>query len=898
MLLLFRVGVLGLGCLIAWFISAMPDLGAQQPNFDPEKVFRKADANGDGKISREEWKKFRDSAAKLKDNAKSGDFLFDRLDTNQDGFLTIDEFKKIAEIRAAKNGNPKIAKTPDATPEKPATAEQIVFFEKSIRPVLVKECYSCHSATAEKIKGGLSLDTRSGLRQGGETGPAIVAGNAKASLLIKAIKQKDDDTAKMPPKKKLADEVIADFEKWVAMGAADPRENSTKVAKNEVDIQKGRQFWAFQPVKSTTPPAVKNVAWPHSDIDRFLLAEMEAKGLKPAADADPRTLIRRLNFDLIGLPPTPEQVEAFVKEYQRGSSAAVEKIVDELESSPQFGERWGRHWLDAARYAESSGRSANFSYPQAWRYRDYVIAAFNADKPFDQFIREQLAGDLLPAKDDKQKAEFLIATGFLAIGPKTHNERNPRQFQMDVADEQIDATFEVFQALTVACARCHDHKFDPIPQKDYYALSGIFRSSETCYGTVRVVQNNQPSSLITLPKSAHVPLPVEPLTAGRRKSIEKQIKDLNDEVAKATGRDGILMTLRQRTQIAMLESQLASYEIDGTPRALAMGVRERSMPADSRVFNRGELDQPGELVKRGFPQVLTAEQPSISRGSGRKELADWIASKENPLTARVMANRVWLHLIGRGLVATPDNFGASGEKPSHPALLDFLATSFVKDGWSVKKLIRSIVLSRAYQMSSQFDEKNFETDPDNILVWRMPKRRLEAEAVRDSMLAISGRLDLTPPTGDIVAQAGEGNAGPRLRGAANQAMTDSHRTVYLPIVRDQVPEMLTVFDFPDPSLIVGERAITTIAAQSLFLMNNPFVIREAQTVADKLLVSSDSDKDKLKRAYQLCYSRPPTENELENAQSFLAEYGKKQPGRAAWIAFCQALFASAEFGQR
>jgi hypothetical protein len=327
-------------------------------------------------------------------------------------------------------------------------------------------------------------------------------------------------------------------------------------------------------------------------------------------------------------------------------------------------------------------------------------------------------------------------------------------------------------------------------------------------------------------------------------------------------------------------------------------VREGAFPADSRLFNRGELDQPGELVKRGFPQVLTTQQPSISRGSGRKELADWIASKDNPLTARVMANRVWLHLIGRGLVATPDNFGASGEKPSHPALLDHLAISFVRDGWSMKKLIRSIVLSRAYQMSSQFDEKNYEIDPDNIMVWQMPKRRLEAEALRDSMLAISGRLDLTAPKGDAVAQAGEGNAGPRLRGVVNQAAADAHRTVYLPIVRDQVPEMLTVFDFPDPSLIVGERANTTIAAQSLFLMNNPFVIRESTTVADKLLASGDADRDKIKRAYLLCYSRPPTDGELERAKNFLAEYGKDRPRRASWLAFCQALFASAEFSQR
>ena len=305
----------------------------------------------------------------------------------------------------------------------------------------------------------------------------------------------------MPPKQKLPDEVIADFEKWVAMGAPDPRENSAKVVKNEIDIEKGRKFWAFQPVKSAIASGGQGRRLAAAAIlNRFLLAEMEAKGLKPVADADARTLLRRLYFDLIGLPPTPEEIETFAKEHRANGKAAVEKVVDRLLASPQFGERWGRHWLDIARYGESSGRAANFAYPQAWRYRDYVIAAFNADKPYDQFIKEQLVGDLLVSKDDKEKAEFIIATGFLAIGPKSHNERNPRQFQMDVADEQIDATFEVFQALTVACARCHDHKFDPIPQKDYYALSGIFRSSETCYGTIRVIQSNHPSPLVTLPK--------------------------------------------------------------------------------------------------------------------------------------------------------------------------------------------------------------------------------------------------------------------------------------------------------------------------------------------------------------------------------------------------------------
>jgi hypothetical protein len=779
--------------------------------------------------------------------------------------------------------------------------EQIAFFEKSIRPVLVKECYTCHATTAEKIKGGLTLDTREGIRKGGDTGPAVVPGDVKKSLLIQAIRHAKADL-QMPPMKKLSDDVIADFEKWIAMGAPDPRDGSAKVIKNEIDIEKGRQFWSFQPLKKTAPPAVKDAGWARNDIDRFLLAGLEAKGLKPVADADPRTLVRRLYFDLIGLPPTPEDVEFFVKEYGAKPQAALEAVVDKLLASRQFGERWGRHWLDVARYAESSGRSINFAYPHAWRYRDWVIAAFNADKPYDQFIKEQLAGDLLAAnddKDDREKAQLLIATGFLAIGPKTHDEQNRQQFQLDLIDEQIDATFQAFQGLTVACARCHDHKFDPIPQKDYYAVAGIFRSTETCYGTVRVFLNNHPSQMLNLPKGADVDQPLEPLTAERRAGIEKQIQDVRTQMADVgTGQNAFLRRILLQSRITQMQSQLALYESDGTPRPLAVGARESRTPADSRLYVRGERNQPGETVKRGFPQVLTTKQPTISRGSGRRELADWIASLDNPLTARVMANRVWLHLIGRGLVPTPDNFGANGQPVSHPELLDHLALSFADNGWSVKKLIRSIVLSRAYQLSSQFDEKNFEADPDNVLVWRMPKRRLEAEALRDTMLALAGRLNLDPPKGSPVQRGGEGNVSFRFRGPGGDPTTDVHRTVYGSIVRDGLPEMLTLFDFPDPSLIIGERATTTVPAQSLFLMNNPFVIRQAEGMADLLLASGDDDEGKLKRAYQLSYSRPPTETEVKNAQKFLEEYGRKQERRSTWTALCQALFASAEFSHR
>jgi hypothetical protein len=791
-----------------------------------------------------------------------------------------------------------------AQPQRDAvsSAEQVAFFEKNIRPVLVRECYTCHATNSEKVQGGLKLDTREALRKGGAHGPVVAPGDPEKSRLIKAIRQ-EDDGLKMPPKKKLPDDVIANFEKWVAQGAADPRDAAAYVRKGEINIEEGRKYWAFQPPKKPAFPEVKDAGWPISPIDCFLLAELEGKGLKPVADADAFTLLRRLSFDLIGLPPTPEESEAFAKDYAADAPSALAKVVDRFLARPEFGERWGRHWLDVARFAESSGRSANFTFPHSWRYRDYVVASLNADKPFDQFIREQLAGDLLAAKDSKQKAEFLVASGFLAIGPKSLDERSPFQFQMDLVDEQIDATFQAFQGLTVACARCHDHKFDPITQKDYYAVAGIFRSTQTCYGTIRLIQSNHPSPLITLPKEADVAIPLEPLTAERRAAIDKQIADVREQISKITGnaQDTFIRRIFMQGRITALQSQLALYESDGTPKPIAMGVRE-GRPADSPLYVRGEIRQPSGAVRRGFPQVLTTKQPDIRRSeSGRRELADWIASSDNPLTARVMANRIWVHLFGRGLVPTPDNFGASGLPPSHPALLDYLAVSFVDNGWSVKKLIRSIVLSRAYRLSTQFDERNFEVDPDNVLVWRMSKRRLEAEALRDSMLAVAGRLDRTPPKGDSVQRGGEGSATFRGRlgpGGGDPSLADTHRTVYLPIVRDGLPEILTLFDFPDPSLIVGERATTTVPAQSLYLMNNPFVIRQAEGLADQLLAVTGDDHAKLARAYQLCFSRNPSEAELLEAQRFISDYGKHHSRRTTWAAFAQALFASAEFAQR
>lgn len=781
--------------------------------------------------------------------------------------------------------------------EETLSPEQSQFFENKIRPVLIKQCYSCHSVQENEREGGLTLDTREGIRSGGEQGPAVVPGSHSQSLLLKAIRY-SDSKLKMPPDGKLSEDQIADFEKWVAMGAPDPRdgEGGAKV-QYEIDIEEGRKFWAFQPPTAVELPQVRIQDWPRTEIDYFLLAKMEANGFDPVADCEPNILARRLYFDLVGLPPAPEKLAQFEKDYANNSQAAVASLVDELLQSQGFGERWGRHWLDVARYAESSGNASNFAFPHAWRYRDWVIEAFMNDMPYDQFVRAQLAGDLLPAQNETEQAANLIATGFLAIGPKSLNERNRQQFQMDVVDEQIDTTFQAFQALTVACARCHDHRFDPIPQTDYYALAGIFRSTETCYGTIRSVQSNHPSPLLVLPADANVPAGVASLDASRRAVLERQIEIQREQLAELSGPDSNIRRIFYQSRVSQLTGELNSYDEQGTPKLRAMGVREGLRTDDCPLYIRGEIEQPGQIVKRGFPQVLTDKQPSIGRyDSGRMELAEWIASPENPLTARVMVNRVWLHLMGRGLVTTVDNFGASGQRPSHPELLDHLAISFVENDWSVKQLIRSIVLSRAYQLSSRMDPENYRQDPDNVYVWRMPKRRLEAEALRDTLLALGQNLDVDFPEGSLVAQQGEGNVSFRIRG--DLAAGDVHRSVYLPIVRDEIPEILSIFDFPDPSLIIGERSSTTIPEQSLFLMNSEFVIDQARGMSAHLISKYSTESDRVNYAYRMCYSRLPEPSEMRNATLFLYVYGKEHNEAATWAAFCQALFASAEFSLR
>ena len=932
------VGGLTVASVVAATKAPYAARGAQQL----DTTFKTLDANHDGKLDRKEFEKLVELSPKMKADPDSAPRIFGYLDKDQDEKLTLEEFRGIVVVqamaakKAAENPTPKAATKPAvAMPatEKPATAEGLAFFEKKIRPVLADKCYKCHAADSEKVKGGLLVDTREGIRAGGDSGHAVVPGDVKSSLLIKALHYEDPDL-EMPPKKsggKLSDEIISDFEQWVKMGAPDPRDGKSASAKKTIDIEKGREHWAFQMPKRAPAPTVRDASWARSDLDRYVLAELEAKTLKPVGDADKATLLRRVYFDLIGLPPTPEQVTAFVNDR---SPKAFESVVDKLLASPQYGERWGRHWLDVARYAESSGKELNVAYPHAWRYRDYVIASFNADKPYDQFLKEQLAGDLLPAKNETQKADQIIATGFLAIGPKSHPTRDYKQFQMDVADEQIDAVSQGMLGLTVACARCHDHKFDPVPQADYYAMAGIFLSTDTRFGTPRFIQNNQTTPLIDLPKMATVtdanPLKSQEIDAMKRQLavVKKQRDDVLAE-ARAKGDRSAIANPRligATLQIATLEKILGRYDDNGKPLRLAMGVQDKTYARDTQLLGRGELDKPGDVVPRGFVQVVSAKQPAkISKGSGRVELANWIASAENPLTARVMANRVWLNLFDHGIVPTPDNFGTTGQAPTNQKLLDLLAISFVENGWSVKKLIKQMVMSHTYQLSSDYNETNYATDPDNHLHWRKSQRRLEAEEIRDAMLAISGKLDLTPPLaspverieGNVLALlrpggfgGGPGRPGMRPGGMFGGSATSPLsadvpiRSVYLPVVRDQIPDALAVFDFAESSLVTGDREDTTVPSQALYLMNSSSVQKISEAMAARLISTKATGSELGKKAFELAYSRPPTANEMKATGEFFKSFNaaeaknfsdKDKLGFAGLVAFCQALMGSAEF---
>ena len=874
------------------------------------------------------------------------------------------------------------------------TVEQIEFFEKKIRPILVDRCYECHSDRAKKLKGGLYVDTRDRLLKGGDSGPAIILGDPEKSRLIAAVRYADENL-QMPPKGKLTAEQIADLEAWVKMGAPDPRKGS---AAKGIDLEHARGHWSFQLPGSGGVPAVKNGAWVKSPVDAFILAKLEEKGLKPAPPADKRTLLRRVTYDLIGLPPTPQEIDAFLAD---DSPEAFEKVVDRLLASPRYGERWGRHWLDVARYADTKEwvvdeeRRLPFSYT----YRDWVIRAFNEDLPYDQFLLQQIAADRLPGSPDKRT---LAALGFLTVG-RTFLNRLPDQI-----DDRIDVVCRGLMGLTATCARCHDHKFDPIPTKDYYSLYGIFASSTVPRELPMIAQPEKTAEYLAYEKEIRAKegeitsfkmgrhaaivagfrtpekiaeyllaanetkvVPDEPPKKDRdpnklnalilkrwmsalKKSTETHdsvfapwiaytkiparefadkapfalddLGDINPIVREAFAEPpaslkqaaqiyGILLAsfnknaalpdpnqeaIRQvvcapeaapnmslqevdqflsgddRNKLRKMRKEMEGSQFHPGAPPRAMALEATATPTNPKVFIRGNQTTPGEEVPRAFLSILSGEKRETWATDGRLELARAIASRDNPLTARVLVNRIWLHHFGAGIVRTPSDFGTRGERPTHPELLDSLANWFVDNGWSIKKLHRLILLSNAWRQSSEGDGETVKADPQNLLVGRMNRARLEFEALRDSFLAVTGRLDLT------------------MGGRPVPLTTEPYstrRTVYGYVDRLNLANMYRVFDFAVPDMHAPQRYTTTVPQQALFLMNSPFVMEQAQILAKRAEVAGESDPEqRIQRLYRLIYGRAATATEATLGLRFL-----DRAGESPWEKYAQVLLEANEF---
>ena len=916
--------------------------------------------------------------------------------------------------------------------------QRLDFFEAKIRPVLVTHCYECHATDSKKLRGGLLVDSRQGLLKGGESGPALVPGDPKESLLISALKHDDFE---MPPKGKLSPKVIADFEKWIQDGATDPRGDTNQVVRTKsIDIEAGRKHWAYQPLLAPVIPEVTDAAWPANDIDRFILARLESVGLSPGPAVKKITLVRRLYFDLIGLPPTPEEIDRFVNDK---SPFAYENLVDRLLASPRFGERWGRHWLDVSRYAESMSLRGRI-LKHAWRYRDYVIETFNNDRPFDQFLTQQLAGDLLETSSVDAQRRNRIATTYLVMGDALLENQNKNQLDMDVVDEQLDAIGRGLLAQTIACARCHDHKFDPIPTSDYYAMAGILKNvqglkhsnvsttmeiplpySEEMAGELQVHNSSvakveeeinalksrlDPQSETAFPKvvsaSSLAGIVVDDddvkivgkwthsvfskhyvgkgyIHDGNKEKGAKTltyIPELADgeyevrfayswgggrasnvpvEIFSATGKELVVVDMRKEPPLNRRFVSLGTYRFTAnqqnrvlisnegtngivtadalqflpvnkdavtTPTAsqvakeltaveqqklkkkistltaelsrlnkqkpvpgMVNSAVEKKKPTDLKIHIRGSIDNLGAVAPRGVLQVANygpaPEMPTSS--SGRLELAHWIVDSANPLTSRVMANRVWHWLIGAGLVRTVDNFGTTGESPSHPKLLDHLAVQFVQQGWSVKRLIRTIVLSRTYRLSSSRGEQ--QEDPENRLLAHMNRRRLDAESLRDTMLSVGGTLKL---------EMGGATFPASLKTDVGFRFQTPRRGVYVPVFRSSLPELFEVFDFANPSMVTGRRDVSTVAPQALFMMNHAFVRTQAKHTAERLLSDSRFEgANRIKHAYLQILGRHATEAEVTLSQQFLKSVtDMNEKGQMeAWTQMVQSLFSTIEF---
>jgi cytochrome c553 len=917
-------------------------------------------------------------------------------------------------------------------PASAQTGDQHEFFEKKIRPVFATSCQLCHNAKAKM--GGLDLSTAEGFQRGGDSGPVVNREKPEESRLLKVIGY--DGQMKMPPTGKLKDHEIATLTEWVKMGAPWPgvvqptsAANWPKNSSVREFTESEKSFWSVQPVKDPAPPQVKNASWVQSSVDRFVLQKLEVKNLKPAPRADKLTLLRRATFDLTGLPPTESEMRDFLADE---SPDAFKKVVDRLLASPRYGERWGRHWLDVARYADSTGNDEDHRYPYAWKYRDYVIEAFNNDLPYDQFVREQVAGDLLPAKDGGEvNRRGVIATGFLALGPKAIAQQDKKKMLYDVYDEQVDVTTKAFLGLTVSCARCHNHKFDPILTKDYYSMLGMFAST-------RSFTNPDSHVSVVLEKPLVPKAEFERYLAAKKEhqakeqrvrvaigEIVDEVKDraveqqsaqladyflaarrvyhdgapladvarqanLNEEVLKkwvdflkpgaevrgylnewnaaspdklaATARgyqerfqerfaewSGKMGKWRAEYQRALAENKALpgkpSFEAGddrffndvyfaGGPFAVPERDQKRFSPeqwaqltkhrqeldqlrkaapmepemacaiedgdaVEQKVFIRGDYNSPGEDAPKSFPAILAPyDTKPAFKGSGRLQLAEWMTQPDHPLTARVMANRIWQWHFGEGLVRTPDNFGKTGERPTHPELLDHLARQFVRSGWSIKAIHRLIMLSSAYQMSSDNPNIAADADPDNRLLTRFNRRRLSVEEMRDGLLAIDGTIDFT--IGGSL-QTGRGTDGENNQGRLSLNPEKlKRRTVYLPLRRANLPTLLNLFDFGDATSASGKRQLTNVATQALFWLNSEFLTERSLDVAKSLLGAKElSDAARVESAYLRILNRQPAKEEVDQSLKYIEGFKQKFAGenvdQKAWQSLCRALMASNDF---
>jgi hypothetical protein len=758
------------------------------------------------------------------------------------------------------------------------------FFESRIRPVLATTCFKCHGG--QKTSNDLRVDRREALLKGGESGPAIVPGHPEKSLLIRALRYTDDDL-KMPPNKKLPDAVVADFERWIRDGAVWPKD----VRPMAVPVRK-QEHWAFRPVQKVDPPADPS-GWSASPIDRFIHAGLVSHGLAPSPPADKRTLLRRAYFDLIGLPPAPAEVDAFLADK---SPHAFADLVENLLASPHYGERWGRYWMDVVRYADTAGDNADYPIPEAHLYRDYIIDSLNADKPYDEFVREQIAGDLLAPRGPADKyAERVVATGFLALSRRYGT--GPYDLWHLTLEDTIDTVGRAYLGITLRCARCHDHKFDPVPMRDYYALYGVFSSTQFPYAGSEEFQT------MKFPRNAFVSLLPKPAAAPLEKKYEDELKRTKAEIARVEAakrkKGGSFQEYFQ------LQRRLRALERRGAPETLpvAYAVSEGKI-ADANIQLAGEPTRPGAKVARGAPKFLSTLQGAepAPTESGRLEVADWLASPRNPLTARVLVNRVWQHHFGRGIVATPSNFGTRGSPPTHPELLDWLAASFVEHGWSIKWLHRTIMASKTYQLDSLGNDKGDAIDPANQRYWRFDRQRLDAEAIRDAMLAVAGTLDLNRPGAQPFPAITKWNWTQHY--PFKSVYPSSHRSVYLMTQRQFRHPYLGLFDGPDTNTTTAVRSVSTVPIQALFLMNSDFMRETASNFARRLCREASDPGARVRRAYELAYSRSALPQDVERACDYVKRFAKgaadaglkpKEAEAKAWTSYARTLLASNEF---